>query len=147
MQPPSSGKRPSGCNVVSNAKTIDANRAREAPAKMAAMPTKPAMRGSIPSAGNNDAPSAPTVAPRPPPIVNSGAKVPPDVARQLSHALTTGITSGTRGSLLIAAGFVTFGAFMSLLIPRVQAFDADTIDLTIDRVEIVPDRPAPAPAH
>jgi len=76
-----------------------------------------------------------------------GAKVPPDVARQLSHALTTGITSGTRGSLLIAAGFVTFGAFMSLLIPRVQAFDADTIDPTLDRVEIVPDRPAPAPAH
>jgi EmrB/QacA subfamily drug resistance transporter len=76
-----------------------------------------------------------------------GAKVPPDIAAKLSHALTSGITHGTRGSLLIAAGFVAFGACMSLLIPRVVVPGVDDLDLTIDRVEIVPDQPAPAPAH
>ena len=33
-----------GCRVVSNAKTTEASRAREAPANIAAMPTSAAMR-------------------------------------------------------------------------------------------------------
>ena len=52
MQPPSSGSRPSGCRVVSNANTTDASSAREAPANIAAMPTSAAMRGSMPERGN-----------------------------------------------------------------------------------------------
>lgn len=76
-----------------------------------------------------------------------GAKLPSDVANTLSHALTSGITDGTRGALLIAAGFVTVGAFVSLLIPRIEVPGVDEVDLTIDHVEVRPDRPAPAPAH
>jgi EmrB/QacA subfamily drug resistance transporter len=76
-----------------------------------------------------------------------GTKLAPDVAHSLSHALTSGITDGTRGALLIAAAFVTFGAIVSLLIPRVTVPGVDDVDLTIDRVEIVPDRVAPSPAH
>jgi predicted MFS family arabinose efflux permease len=76
-----------------------------------------------------------------------GAKVPPDVANTLSHALTSGITDGTRGALLIAAGFVTIGMITSMLIPRIYVAGVDDVDLSIDRVEIVPDQPAPAPAH
>jgi len=76
-----------------------------------------------------------------------GAKVPADIATTLSHALSTGITDGTRGALLIAAGFVSIGMIMSMLIPRVYVPGVDEVDLTIDRVEIVPDQPAPAPAH
>jgi len=41
----------------------------------------------------------------------------PDAAT-LSHAVATGITDATRPALLIAAGFVTVGAFLSLLLPR-----------------------------
>lgn len=76
-----------------------------------------------------------------------GAKVPPDIAGTLSHALTSGITDGTRGALLIAAGFVTIGMITSMLIPRIYVAGVDDVDLTIDRVEIVPDQPAPAPVH
>ncbi len=76
-----------------------------------------------------------------------GAKVPPDIANTLSHALTSGITDGTRGALLIAAGFVTIGMITSMLIPRIYVAGVDDVDLSIDRVEIVPDQPAPAPAH
>ena len=43
MHPPSSGSSPSGWSVVSNAKTTDASSARDAPAKIAAMPTSAAM--------------------------------------------------------------------------------------------------------
>ena len=50
-QPPSNGSSPAGCCVVSNANTTDASSAREAPAKIAAMPTSAAMRGSMPSCG------------------------------------------------------------------------------------------------
>jgi len=76
-----------------------------------------------------------------------GPKVPADIANTLSHALSSGITDGTRGALLIAAGFVSIGMIMSMLIPRVYVPGVDEVDLTIDHVEIVPDRPAPAPAH
>jgi EmrB/QacA subfamily drug resistance transporter len=71
-------------------------------------------------------------------------KLSPDVAHSLSNALTSGITDGTRGALLIAAGFVTFGAFVSLLIPRVSVPGVDEVDLSIDRVDVVPDQIAPA---
>jgi EmrB/QacA subfamily drug resistance transporter len=76
-----------------------------------------------------------------------GTKLAPGVAQSLSHALTSGITDGTRGALLIAAAFVTFGAIVSLLIPRVTVPGVDDVDLVIDRVEIVPDQVAPSPAH
>src|SRR6478735_4145556 len=78
-QPPSSGNRPSGWRVVSKAKITDANMARDAPAKMAAMPTSAPMRGSMPSDGATNAAPAASAAPRPPPSVNSGASVPPEV--------------------------------------------------------------------
>jgi MFS family permease len=39
-------------------------------------------------------------------------------ATTLSHALARGLTDATRPALLIAAGFVTFGAFLSLLLPE-----------------------------
>jgi len=52
VHPPRSGNNPSGCNVVSNAKTADVSIARLAPAKIAAMPTSAAMRTSTPAPGN-----------------------------------------------------------------------------------------------
>ena len=42
----------------------------------------------------------------------------PTDAATLSHALATGLTDATRPALIVAAGFVTVGAFLSLLIPR-----------------------------
>jgi len=39
-------------------------------------------------------------------------------ASALMHALATGITDATRPALLVAAGFVTFGAVLSLLLPK-----------------------------
>src|SRR5438045_7564239 len=77
VHPPGSGSNPSGCSVVSNANTADASSARDAPAKIAAMPTSAAMRMSMPHEGNRRAAPAPSSAPIAPPIVNSGASVPP----------------------------------------------------------------------
>ena len=51
----------------------------------------------------------------------------------VAHALTSGITDGTRGALLIAAGFVTIGMITSMLIPRIYVAGVDDVDLTIDR--------------
>ena len=42
----------------------------------------------------------------------------PSDAATLSHALATGLTDATRPALIVAAGFVTVGAFLSLLLPR-----------------------------
>ena len=42
----------------------------------------------------------------------------PADAATLSHALATGLTDAARPAILVAAGFVTFGAFLSLLLPR-----------------------------
>src|SRR4051812_5379802 len=78
-QPRSSGKRPTGCRVVSNAKTIDVRGACDAPAKIAAMPTSPATDAFTPRLGAQCAAAAPASAPRPLPIVKRGAIVPPDV--------------------------------------------------------------------
>ena len=43
---------------------------------------------------------------------------PPADAATLSHALATGLTDAARPAILVAAGFVTLGAFLSLLLPR-----------------------------
>ncbi len=42
----------------------------------------------------------------------------PADAATLSHALATGLTDAARPAILVAAGFVTLGAFLSLLLPR-----------------------------
>jgi EmrB/QacA subfamily drug resistance transporter len=42
----------------------------------------------------------------------------PAAAATLSHALATGLTDAARPAILVAAGFVTLGAFLSLLLPR-----------------------------
>src|SRR5262245_53856777 len=78
-QPPNKGNSPKGCKVVSKAKTADASIAREAPEKIAAIPTSAASRGSTSSQGASDEIALPITAPTPPPIVKSGASVPPDV--------------------------------------------------------------------
>ena len=46
VQPPRSGSRPTGWRVVSKANTIEASRAREAPAKIAAMLRQPRSVGA-----------------------------------------------------------------------------------------------------
>src|SRR5437588_11652804 len=79
VQPERSGRSPIGCRVVSKAKTTDASSAREAPANIAAIPTSAQMRGSMPNLGNCTASSSPRKTPQAPPMVNSGANVPPDV--------------------------------------------------------------------
>jgi EmrB/QacA subfamily drug resistance transporter len=52
----------------------------------------------------------------------AGFPVPRGTARAdaatLSHALSTGLTDAARPAILLAAGFVTLGAFLSLLLPR-----------------------------
>jgi hypothetical protein len=42
----------------------------------------------------------------------------PADAATLGHALATGLTDAARPAILVAAGFVTLGAFLSLLLPR-----------------------------
>ncbi len=42
----------------------------------------------------------------------------PADAATLSHTLATGLTDAARPAILVAAGFVTLGAFLSLLLPR-----------------------------
>ena len=51
----------------------------------------------------------------------------------LTHVLATGLTDATRPALLIAAGFVTVGAFLSLLLPRTAAVAAP--EPTIEALE------------
>src|SRR5687768_10800117 len=76
---PNSGNRPMGWRVVSKAKTAEASMAREAPEKIEAMPTSAAMRASTPRAGASEAHTVPNIDPRAPPMVSSGASVPPEV--------------------------------------------------------------------
>ncbi|OIQ80356.1 hypothetical protein GALL_379000 [mine drainage metagenome] len=78
-QPSSSGSRPGSCQVVSSANTTDMNSARDAPAKIAAMPTSAASPGARPSCGKASASACPSVAPRQAPTVINGASVPPEV--------------------------------------------------------------------
>src|SRR6218665_432172 len=77
--PPNRGSKPMGWRVVSKANTTEASSAREAPAKMAAMPTSAAMRTSTPSPGTSHTANAPSAEPSPPPMVKRGASVPPEV--------------------------------------------------------------------
>lgn len=79
VHPPSSGRSPIGWSVVSNAKTTEASSARDAPANIAAIPTSAQMRVSIPNCGTSMLIPSPIATPQPPPIVNNGASVPPEV--------------------------------------------------------------------
>ena len=65
--------------MVSKPNTIEAITARAAPANIAAMPTRAAIRGSAPAAGSTCPSAWPHTSPSPPPIVSSGASVPPEV--------------------------------------------------------------------
>src|SRR5215469_13606946 len=78
-QPAKSGSKLNGCNVVSKANTAEASRAREEPANNAAMPTSAAILTSTPASGTSHWAAAPQAAPSPPPMVNRGASVPPEV--------------------------------------------------------------------
>ena len=73
VHPAKSGSRQSNWRVISNANTIEVNKAREAPAKLAAIPIRPAMRKSTPAAGVNACMACPISTPTPPPIVKIGA--------------------------------------------------------------------------
>ena len=53
--------------------------ARDAPANMPAMPTSAAIRKLMPLSGEIQCIACPHTTPNPPPMINSGASVPPDV--------------------------------------------------------------------
>ena len=91
--PARSGSRPIGWRVVSNAKTTEASSACEAPAKIAAMPTSAAMRASTCRHGAQRSSPAPSSAPSPPPIVKSGASVPPEVPLPSAIAQETNLNA------------------------------------------------------
>ncbi len=76
----------------------EARSAREAPENIAAMPTSAAMRTSIPRCGAIALAATPIRAPSPPPIVNNGASVPPEVPlpRAIAQLTNLRITSKTR---------------------------------------------------
>jgi MFS family permease len=65
-------------------------------------------------------------------------------AAALSHALATGITEAVRPALLLAAGFVAVGAFLSLLLPRTPPITGDHEPLIEALVAIEPMEPDPA---
>ena len=65
-------------------------------------------------------------------------------AAALSHALATGITEAVRPSLLLAAGFVAAGAFLSLLLPRTPPITGDHEPLIEALVASEPIEPDPA---
>src|SRR4051794_15110473 len=77
--PARSGKRADCWWVASKAKIKDVRNAREDPANMAAIPTRAEIRMSSVRKKTDPLSSAPEMDPMPPPIVNSGASVPPDV--------------------------------------------------------------------
>jgi len=65
-------------------------------------------------------------------------------AAALSHALSTGITEAVRPALLLAAGFVLVGAFLSLLLPRTPPVRGEHEPL-IESLEVLePVQPDPA---
>src|SRR5690349_11318707 len=76
---PMSGRRPLNCPVVSSAKRIEVSTARDAPANIAAIPTSAATEIEISDDGKKLAMAVPIKAPAAPPIVRSGASVPPEV--------------------------------------------------------------------
>jgi EmrB/QacA subfamily drug resistance transporter len=64
-------------------------------------------------------------------------------AATLTHALASGITDAVRPALLLAAGFVLVGAFVSLLLPRHRPIDAHE-PLVETLVALEPVEPDPA---
>ncbi len=69
---------------------------------------------------------------------------PASAAAALSHALSTGISEAVRPALLLAAGFVLLGAFLSLLLPRTPPITGDHEPLIEALVAIEPMEPDPA---
>lgn len=65
-------------------------------------------------------------------------------AAALSHALATGITEAVRPALLLAAGFVVVGAFLSLLLPRTPPVTGEREPLVEALVALEPVEPDPA---
>jgi EmrB/QacA subfamily drug resistance transporter len=65
-------------------------------------------------------------------------------AGALSHALSTGITDAVRPALLLAAGFVLLGAFLSLLLPRTPPVTGEHEPLVESLVVMEPIEPDPA---
>jgi hypothetical protein len=65
-------------------------------------------------------------------------------AAALSHALATGITDAVRPALLLAAGFVVVGAFLSLLLPRTPPVAGEPEPFVETLVAIEPVEPDPA---
>ena len=65
--------------MVSSAKIIEVNNALDAPANIADIPITAAMESVMPEAGNKYRVTLPNNIPVAPPIVNNGAKVPPEI--------------------------------------------------------------------
>lgn len=65
-------------------------------------------------------------------------------AASLTHALATGITDAVRPALLLAAGFVLLGAFLSLLLPRTPPVTGEHEPLVETLVVMEPVEPDPA---
>jgi EmrB/QacA subfamily drug resistance transporter len=65
-------------------------------------------------------------------------------AAALSHALATGITDAIRPALLLAAGFVVAGAFLSLLLPRTPPHAHEPEPLVESLVMLEPVEPDPS---
>jgi EmrB/QacA subfamily drug resistance transporter len=65
-------------------------------------------------------------------------------AAALTHALATGITDAVRPALLLAAGFVVLGAFLSLLLPRHRPAEVGEAEPLVESlVAIEPVEPDP----
>jgi MFS family permease len=65
-------------------------------------------------------------------------------AAALSHALATGITEAVQPALLLAAGFVLLGVFLSLLLPRTPPVTGEPEPLVESLVVMEPVEPDPA---
>lgn len=64
-------------------------------------------------------------------------------ASTLGHALATGITGAVQVALLLAAGFVVVGAFLSLLLPRTPPVGTEPEPLVASLVVVEPVAPDP----
>jgi len=65
-------------------------------------------------------------------------------AATLNHALASGITDAVQVALLLAAGFVVVGAFLSLLLPRTPPVTSEPEPLIEAIVVLEPVEPDPA---
>jgi hypothetical protein len=64
-------------------------------------------------------------------------------AASLHHALSSGITDAVQVALLLAAGFVVLGAFLSLLLPRTPPVSSEREPLVESLVILEPVEPDP----